>query len=324
MASKKARLIINPVSGTRSKSGLDLAVKKHLEPLDISIETVFTMAAGHAFELASEALDKKCDLVIAAGGDGTINEVANALSFSNCPLGIIPYGSGNGLARSIGIPPDISKALKIIQKGHIIACDRGVVNNHPFYCTFGVGFDAAVSHRFAKMEKRGRISYIRSALREFFKYHNETYAITINDKTITEEALLIAVCNAPQYGNNAYIGPKAKLNDGLLDITIAHTDSSLHALKMSMDLLTGVIDKNRHIDILSVPSLVIHRDQCSPVHLDGEPLIMEENLFITCQKKALLVFAPEKNQKFVPYISPLRAILSDLKYDVMHKFIKNH
>ena len=322
MSKKRARLIINPKSGTRSKKGLENTVIKALQPCGISVEVRVTKGAGDGFLLASEAVADKYDIVISAGGDGTVNEVANALSFSNCILGILPYGSGNGLARSIGVPQDIFGALKLIEKGNVIHCDRGLVNGHPFYCTFGVGFDAAVSEKFASMKRRGKGTYLRSAFQEFFNYQSESYAIKINDKIIAEKALLIAVCNAPQYGNNAYIGPKAKLTDGLLDVTVVHADNSFHTLLLGMDMLTGMIDKNRRIGTLRVPQLTIVRLKDGCVHLDGEPMNMGKVLSIICQDKALKIFAPSKQEEFVPFISPLRAILNDLRYDVMDKFRK--
>ena len=319
MEKKKALLIINPISGTRSKRGLAPAVKNHLAQFNIEVTAKATKAKGDAFQMASEAVSKGLDMVITAGGDGTVNEVANALAFSNCTMGILPLGSGNGLARSVGVPQDVFAALKLIEGGHYITCDRGIVNEIPFYCTFGIGFDAAVSEKFSKMKKRGRTTYIRSAIREFLNYRSQAYAIVIRDKVITEKALLIAICNAPQYGNNAYIGPKAILTDGLLDITVVHADNPFNTLLMSMDMFTGMLDKNRGIGTFRVPSLSIIRTQEGPVHLDGEPMIMGKKLDIDCQKGALRVFAPEKQADFYPFISPLRALFDDIRYDVLDK-----
>lgn len=322
MASKRALLIINPISGTRSKNGLGAEVKGKLQPFGIDVDIKKTEAQGHAFQLASEAVEQGYDMVISAGGDGTVNEVANALSFSDCTLGILPFGSGNGLARSLGIPMEPLSALKLIEAGNTLVCDRGMVNNKPFYCTFGIGFDAAVSEKFASMKKRGRVTYIRSAFREFLNYKSQAYAILINGKIITDKALLIAVCNAPQYGNNAYIGPKAKLTDGLLDLTVVHADNPFNTLLMGMDMLTGMLDKNRGISTFRVPSLTIVRTEEGPVHLDGEPMHMGKKMEISCEKKALKVFSHEKEPVFTPFISPIRAILDDMRYDVMDKFRK--
>ena len=322
METKKALLIVNPVSGTRSKQGLVDIVKDRLNAIGFDLLSEFTRKSGDAFQFAKDAVDAGFKMVITAGGDGTVNEAANALSFTDTVLGIIPFGSGNGLARSLGIPQDLFAALKLIEAGHSISMDRGIVNGKPFYCTFGVGFDAAVSEKFASVKRRGRITYIRSAFREFLNYKSQAYAIVVNNKKITEKALLIAVCNAPQYGNNAYIGPKAKLTDGLLDITVVHADNPFHTLLMSMDMFTGMLDKNRGIGTLRVPSLSIIREEEGPVHLDGEPMHMGTILDIKCQQNALKVFSPEKPFVFHPFISPIRAILDDMRYDVMDKFRK--
>lgn len=322
MSKKKALLIINPISGTKSKQGVGAIVRSHFSPLKIDLEIAETKGALDAFKLASEAAENNFTMVLTAGGDGTVNEVANALSFKDCVLGILPFGSGNGLARSIGIPQDIYASLKIIEEGHYIICDRGIVNEKPFYCTFGVGFDATVSERFASMKKRGRITYIRSAFREFLNYRSETYTIITDGKVVTEKALLIAVCNAPQYGNNAYIGPKAILTDGLLDVTVVHADNPFNTLLMSMDMFTGMLDKNRSIGTFRIPDLTIIRSEDGPVHLDGEPMHLGKALNIKCEKGALKVFAPEKQIGFRPFISPIRAILDDMRYDVMDKFRK--
>lgn len=320
MDKKKALLIINPISGTRSKQGLAKIVRNGLRPFGIEVEDVETKAGGEAAIFAEKAIQQGCDMVISAGGDGTVNEIANALSFTDCVLGILPFGSGNGFARSLGIPQDVNAALKIIGNGHVLQCDRGIVNNYPFYCTFGIGFDAVVSEKFASMKKRGKITYIRSAFSEFINYRSKAYSIVIDGKVITEKALLIAVCNAPQYGNNAYIGPKAKLTDGLLDITVAHDDNLFNTILMSMDMLTGMLDKNQGIGTFRAPSLTIVRTEEGPVHLDGEPMRMGKRLEIKCEKAALKVFSPEKQTEFLPFISPLRALLADMRYDVLDKF----
>ena len=317
---KQALLIINPISGTRSKQGLAEIVKSHLGAHNISVRTFYTQGSGDAYINTRKAVEEGYDMVLTAGGDGTVNEAASGIANSGCVLGILPYGSGNGLARSLGIPQDPYEALKIIEGNNILSCDRGIANGYPFYCTFGVGFDAAVSEKFASMRKRGRVTYIRSAIREFLNYRSQQYALKIDGRTITEKALLIAVCNAPQYGNNAYIGPKAKLTDGLLDITVVHADNVFATMLMSMDLLTGNLDKNRGVGCFRVPFVTITRAEDGAVHLDGEPLHMGKTIEIKCEKRAIKVFAPIKERPFIPFISPIRAMLDDMKYDVMEKF----
>ncbi|MDE5975660.1 MAG: YegS/Rv2252/BmrU family lipid kinase, partial [Muribaculaceae bacterium] len=282
----------------------------------IALSTVCTEKGGDAAEFAARAAAEGLDMVISAGGDGTVNEIAGALSHTSTPLGILPLGSGNGLARSLGIPQDVGEALKIITSGHCIESDRGIVNGLPFYCTFGIGFDAAVSEKFAQTKRRGRITYVRSVIKEFISYQSQAYALSIGGRVLTEQAFLIAVCNAPQYGNNAYIAPQAKLDDGLLDITVVHSGSPFSAMLVGVDLMAGSLDRNTHIDTFRVSSATITRLSDGPVHLDGDPHMMGKVLEISCDPSALKVFAPEKIEKFKPIVSPLRAMLSDIRYDV--------
>lgn len=318
----KAMLIINPVSGTRSKEGLGKTVAKALGKKGIETEIRLTTAAGDASKFAREAVEKGYDSVIAAGGDGTVNEIAGALCHTDTTLGIVPLGSGNGLARTLGIPQDVDEALKIICRHHSIKCDRGIVNGKdPFYCTFGVGLDAAVSETFASMRHRGRTTYILSIIREFVRYKSQPYALQINGKVITEKALLIAVCNASQYGNNAYIAPKAKLSDGLLDVTVIHSGSPLSSMLVGVDLMTGFLDRNTSIETFQVSGVAISRLTDGPVHLDGEPRIMGKTMKVNCDERALNVFAPEKDETFRPIISPLRALVNDMRNDLKAMFL---
>lgn len=316
---KKALLIVNPISGTRSKRGIGKFVSDKLANFDIETEVFRTQKKGDAFLKAKEAAQNGVDMVITAGGDGTVNEAANGIAFSETTLGILPFGSGNGLARTIGIPLDTYEALKIISLGNKLKIDRGMANDIPFYCTFGMGFDANVSEKFSTMKKRGKISYIRSAIREYLNYRSQPYAISINDKIVTEKALLIAVCNASQYGNNAYISPKAKLTDGLLDITLVHSDNPLSTMVMAVDLMTGMIDKNRSIETFQTPLATIARIEEGPVHIDGEPFHMGKKIDIRCESESLNVFAPEREQPFRPFLSPFRAMLDDVRYDLIGK-----
>lgn len=319
MPEKRALLIINPVSGTRSKHGLGKYVSTRLKESGINVKIGLTQGSGDACNMATQAANQGFDMVITAGGDGTVNEAANGLAFSDCTLGILPFGSGNGLARSLGIPQDIYAALKIIEEGHSICCDRGLANGKPFYCTFGIGLDATVSEKFASEKKRGRTTYIRSVFREFLNYKSQAYGIIIDGKVITEKAIIIAVCNASQYGNNAYIAPKAKLTDGLLDITVVHSDNPFSSILVGVDLMVGNIDKNRSIETFKTPSVTITRLTEGPVHLDGEPLQMGKRIDISCEPHALNVFAPEKELMFRPIVSPLRAMFDDIRYDLMDK-----
>lgn len=310
--SRHVQLIINPVAGTLNKQGLEKFVRSKLESLGWIVDVAYTTGHGDATQLAKAAMMRNLDGVIVAGGDGTINEAASALCNTQIPLGIIPMGSGNGLARHLGIPAEPRQALDIILQNNITACDFGTVNSKPFFCTFGVGFDAAVSEKFATQHRRGRMTYIKSALSEYVKYKPETYTISANGKIITEKAFLIAVCNASQYGNNAYIAPEASISDGHLDITIVHAGTPLDMAFVGTDLFTGAINSNMMIRSFRVPAAVIYRSGKGPAHIDGEPITLDDIMSVKCHPGALQLFTPDHQIAFRPIITPMENMIRDI------------
>lgn len=321
---RKLLLIINPISGTDNKEKIEPLVRKYLEPLGYKVRVDYTCAHGDATRLAHWAVDNGYFGVIAAGGDGTVNETAIALCDTDTALAIIPCGSGNGLARHLGIPIDIADSIKIISEGHILACDYGSVNRRPFFCTFGVGFDAAVSETFAKQRRRGKFSYLKSAISEYVNYNPQVYTISANGHILTEKAFLIACCNASQYGNNAYIAPEASITDGLLDITIIHAGSPLDTAFVGVDLFTGYINSNTLIHSFRAPAAVIYRSAEGPVHLDGEPITMGDVMSIKCHHESLKIFTPKNQVEFRPIITPIENIMRDISLSFNRIFGKKN
>lgn len=316
----KARLIINPISGTRSKAGLDRMVIDSLSPLGWEVEVVYTKGHGDATRLALAAIEKKCDAVLAAGGDGTINETAAALCGTGVVLGILPCGSGNGLARHLGIPIDLREGLKVIHEDHPTDIDYATVNDRKFFCTCGVGFDAAVSAAFARKKTRGKFTYLQSTFETYASYEPEFYTIRANGKKLTEKAFLVAVCNASQYGNNAYIAPSASINDGLLDVTIIHAGNTLSTALVGVDMMTGMIERNMLIQTFRTDNIIIERERRGPSHLDGEPLEMDDCLDIRCHHNGLRVFTPTVVHPFKPILTPVTAMFNDFKIAVSNLF----
>ncbi len=316
----KARLIINPISGTRSKAGLDRLVDESLAPLGWETEVTYTQCHGDATRLASEAVALGFDAVLAAGGDGTINETAAALCGTRTILGILPCGSGNGLARHLGIPVDLREGLKVITENHPMAIDYATVNNRKFFCTFGVGFDAAVSAAFARKKTRGKFTYLQSTFETYANYTPELYTISANGRVVTERAFLVAVCNASQYGNNAYIAPHASIDDGLLDVTIIHAGNTLSTALVGVDMMTGMIERNMLINTFRTSNIVIERENPGMAHLDGEPLEIEKRLDISCHHHSLNVYTPREVRSFVPIITPMASMFNDFRLAVSHLF----
>lgn len=258
-----------------------------------------------------------------AGGDGTVNETANALCDTGTAFGIIPCGSGNGLARHLGIPVDIRAALEIIAEGRTELCDHGVVNGLNFFCTFGMGFDATVSHKFAESKHRGKLTYISNTFREYISYKPDEYVITANGRVITDRAFVVAVCNASQYGNNAYIAPQASITDGLLDVTIIHYGNLLSTALVGLDLMSGSIDHNMLIHNFRARSLSIERKNSGAVHVDGEPMEMGTSLSIECMPSSLRIFTPRADTPIRPLLTPIMSMMNDIGYTLRNVFGKN-
>ena len=293
MAGKRKILaVINPISGTSNKEFMPETIARCIDPDKFDVVVRFTQHASHATLLTEEAIKEGFYGVIAVGGDGTINEVAAALRDSSTALGIIPCGSGNGLARHLGIPMNVEKALEIINLDNIEALDYCTANDRPFFCTCGVGFDAHVSQKFAEAKKRGPLSYIHKTLVEYLNYRCKTYSIEMNDRVVTEKAFVIACGNASQYGNNAFITPRASMHDGLIDVTVIHPFTPLDTAVLGVLLFTRHIDQDTNINTFRTSELTIHRPKPDVMHIDGEPIMMDADIHIKCHKAGIKIFLP--------------------------------
>ena len=280
---KKAVFVINLISGTQNKAGIPEMIEKNIDHDKFDIECVVTQYAGHASEIASRAKDAGTDVVVAVGGDGTVNEVARAIVHSHTALGIMPCGSGNGLARHLLLPMNLKKSIDIINHCEIRALDYGVINGFPFFCTCGMGFDAFVSQKFAEAGKRGPVTYVENVLREGLKYKPETYILQDENGTITHEAFLISCANASQYGNNAYIAPQASMSDGLMDVIIMEPFDVLEAPQISIDMFNKTLDKSSKIKTFRCKKLHIHRSKPGVIHYDGDPVMTGEDIDVELQ-----------------------------------------
>ena len=313
MARQKCLLIINPISGTASKRGVAAKCVRRLGKEGIDVEVLYTEGPGDASRFAAEAARKEYLGVIAAGGDGTVNEIASSLRGTATALGIIPMGSGNGLARHLGLTTDIHEALDVIAKRHILACDSCEADSIPFFCTFGLGFDAAVSDKFSRSRQRGLINYLRSALEEYIKFQPDEYEIDADGHVFRLKAFIVAACNASQYGNNVFIAPMASIRDGLLDITIIHAGTPLTRARAGVELVTGLIKNNMIIQTLRVRKATIRR--CSPgiAHIDGEPIQLGKEIKVSCHHGDLLIFTTGDKKPFRPLITPFQYLNREIR-----------
>ena len=296
MDNNRILIIVNPIAGTGRKDDIARLAQEELGIGNARI--AYTERAGHAREMADEAVARGTRIVVAVGGDGTVNEVAGALIGSDTALAVVPLGSGNGLARHLRVPLNARKALRLVRMGHIERFDCGIVNGDiPFFCTCGVGFDAQVSHAFATAGTRGLTTYVRTTISEYFRYKPQHYRITIDDDVIDDEAFVIAVGNAAQYGNNALIAPRATMQDGQLDITVIHRFSLVAAPLVGARLFTGTLENDSHISIYRGRHIEITRDSSGPMHIDGDPYIMPATLTIDCRPAALPVVIDRGEKK---------------------------
>jgi YegS/Rv2252/BmrU family lipid kinase len=292
---KKICVIINPASGTSSKKKLPSLIKNYLNLERFDLDIVFTKYKGHASEFTRKAINEGADYVIAVGGDGTVNEIAKEMVHSPAALGIIPVGSGNGLARDLGISMDIRKSLDAIIKGNVIAIDYCKANEHFFFCTCGVGFDAMVSERFSNEGKRGPITYMKSAITEYIKFKPNDYEVILDDNSvIREKAFLVTCANISQYGNNAFIAPNADMQDGKVDIAIIAPVNPLDIGPIAIQLFTRSITHNHKMNLYRSNKVIINRTDPGPMHIDGTPVYAGKEIIVQTIPSGLKVIVPAR------------------------------
>lgn len=288
MDKRRIVFVINPTSGTTNKDVMPQLIDKYIDSDSNDVSTVFTEYAGHASEIASKCVNERVDVVVAVGGDGTVNEVARALTESDTALGIVPCGSGNGLARHLMLPMNVKGALEIINNGLVHSLDYGIIDGHPFFCTCGMGFDAFISKKFASAGKRGPLTYIENVLKEGLKYEPETYELTLDgNETEPYKAFLISVANASQYGNDAYIAPQASMSDGFLDVVIMEPFDILEAPQVGIDLMNKTLNKSSKIKCFKAKDIRIRRKKEGAIHYDGDPIDAGKDIHIQLRPHAI-------------------------------------
>jgi len=264
-------------------------IEEYLDAAIFDASVVFTDGASHARQLTSEAVNNNYDLVVAVGGDGTVNEVASALVGTNTTFGIIPCGSGNGLSRFLNIPMDIKKAIKNLNTARFEIIDSARANGEPFFNMAGMGFDAHISEVFSHDKKRGFITYVKSSFREISNYKSQNYHIEIDGKVYEREAFMLSFANSSQYGNNAHISPHASVQDGLIDVCIIKAFPIWRLIEMGIRMLTKTVDKTGYVEIIRGKNIKVTRDNPGPMHLDGEPHIAGTSVEINVVPNSLKI-----------------------------------
>jgi diacylglycerol kinase (ATP) len=268
---KKILFIINPVSGIGKQKNIDELIRAHTDLSSYDFKVKFTTGPGHATELAREAVSAKVDIVVAVGGDGTVNEIGQVLVGSSAALGIIPTGSGNGLARHLRIPFRFKQAIEVINRCKIRKIDTATINDQVFLSIAGVGYDAFVAKKFAEAPKRGFFTYFRIVSNEYSQYRPKKYTLEVDGEIIIRRALAITFANSNQFGNNASIDPNAKLDDGLIDVCIVRRVPLWLVPFYLPALFFKTFHKTHYMEIIRAKKAVVTRKKGKSIHLDGDP-----------------------------------------------------
>lgn len=259
------------MSGGKRKDGVPELISKYIDHSAFTYKTIFSTGVKHARDVAREQA-KYYDVIVAVGGDGTVNEVASAIAGTDTILGVIPYGSGNGLSRFLSLPMNAEGAIKGINAGRVVTIDAGKMNSRWFFNMAGMGFDAHISQVFANgSTKRGFIGYLKSSIREISHYKAQIYQIVIDGVQYQREAFMLSIANSSQYGNNAHVSPTASVQDGLLDVCIIKPFPLYRFPEMGLRMLFKATESSRFVEIIKGKDIAITRSQSGPIHLDGEP-----------------------------------------------------
>jgi diacylglycerol kinase (ATP) len=288
---KKVLFIINRFSGTGYTPDLEQLIVLTGRKYNAEVTLEFTKEPGHATALASQGQRDGADIVVAVGGDGTLNEVAQGLVGSSVPMGMVPRGSGNGLARHLNVPLITSKAIDNIFSGTILAMDTFTLNGRLSLNVSGIGFDGHIANLFGGRTKRGLAGYTQLALSEFMSFKEFDFSMTTGSDTQRYSSFIVAIANSSQYGNNACVAPAASVTDGKLDVNILRK-VPLYRFDFVFAFFNKSIDRSPYARIHSLNQCRITTDVPVPFHVDGEPCGKEEHFEIVMQPATLPIIVP--------------------------------
>jgi len=292
-SSKKHILfIINPISGIGNHHGVEHLITERLDSARFNSSIIYTNSQGHASEISREAAADGVEIIVAVGGDGTVNETAAGLIGTESALAIIPAGSGNGLARHLKIPMNKKRAIDVINHGKVQKIDTATINDQLFVNLAGVGFDASVAKKFASAGKRGFSTYFRITTNSYKNYEPKQYTLVIDGKVIKRRALLISFANSNQFGNNTSIDPTASIDDGFIDVCIVGKMPYWKALLLAPLLFLKKFDQTKYIEIIRAKEVVLKRKKGKSIHLDGDPKTMGKELTMRINPLSLNVIVP--------------------------------
>lgn len=290
---KKILFIVNPVSGGRDKQRIPGLIEKHLDKNVYEHRISYTERVEHGYMLAKAAIKDNYEVIVAVGGDGTVNEISKAIINTNVTLGIIPFGSGNGLARSLKIPLDAVKAINVLNKKNVDVIDSAKLNEHYFFNIAGSGFDAHISQCFAKNKTRGFIGYIKTTFQELKKYVPQEYILKLDGIEYTRKAFIVSIANSSQYGNDAHIAPRADVKDGWLDVVIVKPIAWFMIPIVALRMFNKTAESSRYVEMFRAKIIEIKREYEAAIHLDGEPRMEQKDMMIEILPLSLKVIVPQ-------------------------------
>ncbi len=288
---KKICFIVNPISGVGRQKVIEKLIDESLNRLLFDYEIAYSKAPKHATIIAKEAAARGFDIVVAVGGDGSVNETARGLIGTSTAMAVIPAGSGNGMARHLKIPLNLKKAIAVINAAKETSIDTMLFNDEPFINVAGVGFDAHIVWEFAKFGKRGFSSYIKLVLREYPRYKAGNYELIVDGKTHSKTAFLISFANGSQWGNNAYIAPSATMDDGYMDIAILKDFSLASTISIAYRLFRKTLPDSSFLEIIKCKEAFL-KQKNTVAHIDGEPIEIGTDVSIRVNPLSLKVIVP--------------------------------
>ncbi len=284
---QKILFLVNPISGGRHKFNFPNLIDRYLDHQQFDAFIQFTECRGQATELARIAEQQ---IIVAVGGDGTINEVAKGVIETNKCLGVIPLGSGNGLARTLKIPCNVQQALQRINRLQTRYIDYGLLNQQPFFNVAGVGFDAHIGAVFQNSKRRGMVSYAKAIVKEFKNYQPLPYQIIVDGVHLKREAFMISIANSSQFGNNMHIAPLASISDGWLDVCILKPFNKLYTPLLALKMFNKTIHHSPYMEMIQAKNVHISLPVGCHVHLDGEPIALQQYVDIRlCHQKLKII-----------------------------------
>ncbi len=292
MKLKNALFIVNKFSGGGYRPDEEGRIIEQCKNLNIESRIEFTQSRGHAIELALNAVRQEVDFVFAVGGDGTVNEVAQGLMGSEVAMGILPKGSGNGLARHLGMPMAFKKSLAILQYHHVQKIDTILINEKLSVNVSGIGFDGHIASLFANRIKRGLAGYAKLVLKEFLDFKSFAATVQVNGNSFQANPFVIAVANSSQFGNNARVAPQASVCDQLIDVCLINKVPGWQAAGFAAKMFTGNLAQSRFVEIIKTDRLSIQLNQPMAYHIDGEAMPASSSFQIKIQPNSLNVLLP--------------------------------